>query len=232
MLLNLRELFTAGIAVHKFSICFVCTDQWASGQQCMEVRKAIISDWNVTRMKRKLTIRHDHRIKTVQPNINDLGIILFRRQCLIWWNQNMLYFSNIKLTKIERSDFFGGTPGPVSERVAINRKLWLIASSTWFTIKLRLISIVRLIANLCETGPRYDGGPTYTLWCSAVLKTNKFLKLSSFKERVNITACISHYIYKSFRIVSLSLFFSRSASKILTPSYSTRFLVNLYRNKK
>ena len=42
ILLNLRELFTAGIAVHKFSLCFVRTDQWASVQQFMEVRKAII----------------------------------------------------------------------------------------------------------------------------------------------------------------------------------------------
>ena len=35
ILFNLRELFTTGIAVHKFSPCFVCTDQWASGQQCI-----------------------------------------------------------------------------------------------------------------------------------------------------------------------------------------------------
>ena len=41
---NLHKLFTAGIAVHKFSLCFVCNDQWASGQQCMEVRKAVIPD--------------------------------------------------------------------------------------------------------------------------------------------------------------------------------------------
>ena len=41
-MLNVRELFTAGIAVHEFSHCIVCTDQWVSGQQCMEVRKAII----------------------------------------------------------------------------------------------------------------------------------------------------------------------------------------------
>ena len=41
-LYNLSEQFTAGIAVHKFSLCFVRTDQWTSGQQWMEVRKAII----------------------------------------------------------------------------------------------------------------------------------------------------------------------------------------------
>ena len=34
--------YMAGIAVHKLSLCFVRTDQWAYGQQCMEVRKAII----------------------------------------------------------------------------------------------------------------------------------------------------------------------------------------------
>ena len=84
------------MAVNKFSLCFVCTDQWASGQQCMEVRKAIIPDWNVTRMKRKLTMTtvlwNDHRFKTIySTNFTDLGIILFSRQCFIWWKK-MLYF--------------------------------------------------------------------------------------------------------------------------------------------
>ena len=49
----------------------------------------------------------------------DLGIILFRRPCFIWWNQNMHHFRITKVTKIERSAFFffffwgggGGTPG-------------------------------------------------------------------------------------------------------------------------
>ena len=39
ILLNLLKLFMAGIAVHKFSLCFVCTDHWVSGQQCMEIKK-------------------------------------------------------------------------------------------------------------------------------------------------------------------------------------------------
>ena len=56
ILLNLCKLFTVGMAVHKFSLCFVRTDQWASGQQCMEVKKANIPDWNVMRMKRELTM--------------------------------------------------------------------------------------------------------------------------------------------------------------------------------
>ena len=71
MLLNLCELFTAGIAVHKFSLYFICKNQWASGQQCMEVRKVIIPDWNVTRTKRKLTMTMFWEMtiesKTTQP---------------------------------------------------------------------------------------------------------------------------------------------------------------------
>ena len=47
-----------GIAIHKLSLCFVCTDHWASGQQCnfIEVRKAIIPDRNIARKKRKSTV--------------------------------------------------------------------------------------------------------------------------------------------------------------------------------
>ena len=111
-MLNLRELFTAGIAFHKFSLnCFVCTDQCASGQQCMKVRKAIIPDWNVTRMKRKLIelwlcFEKLPQNQNYSTNFNDLGIIiiLFRRQCFIWRNQNILYF-RISIIKFENRAF-------------------------------------------------------------------------------------------------------------------------------
>ena len=49
-LLNLCKLFTAGMAVHKFSYCFICMDQWA---------------WKLT-----MTVFweiNDHRSKTTQP---------------------------------------------------------------------------------------------------------------------------------------------------------------------
>ena len=116
----MRELLTAGIAKHKFSLCF--GQQWWRGggggegeekqqqQQWMEVRKAIIPDWNVTRMKRKLTmtvLRNDDKIKTLLNQFQWSWYILFRRQRFIWWRQNMLYFWNIKSTKIERSAFLG-----------------------------------------------------------------------------------------------------------------------------
>ena len=49
------QLFRAGTAaVHKFSLCFVCMDQWASWQQCMEVRKAITPDLNCHKNEEKI----------------------------------------------------------------------------------------------------------------------------------------------------------------------------------
>ena len=96
----MRKLFTAGMAVHKFSLCFVCTDQWASGQQCMdmEVRKAIIPAWKCHENEEKIdnhdyVLRNYHRIKTTQT-ISMILVLFFlsRRQCFIWWNQNMLIF--------------------------------------------------------------------------------------------------------------------------------------------
>ena len=71
-MLNLHELFTASMAVHKFfSLCFVCTDQWASGQQCMEVRKShyplLKCHENEEKIDNDFVLRNDHRIKTTQP---------------------------------------------------------------------------------------------------------------------------------------------------------------------
>ena len=54
--LQKKIICARGIAVHKFSLCFVCTDQWVSGQQSMEVKKNIIPDWNVMKRKKILTM--------------------------------------------------------------------------------------------------------------------------------------------------------------------------------
>ena len=58
--------------IHKLSICFVRTDQWASGQQWMEVRKAIIPAWlkchkNEEKIDNDHILRNYYRIKTTQP---------------------------------------------------------------------------------------------------------------------------------------------------------------------
>ena len=69
---NLCELFMVGMAVHKFSLCFVCTDQWAfqttmygsqksynyPGVKCHENEDQIANDY---------VLRYYHRIKTTQP---------------------------------------------------------------------------------------------------------------------------------------------------------------------
>ena len=41
---------------------------------------------------------------------NDLGIILFRRQCFIWWNQNMLYIFEYQSNENRGFRFFLGHP--------------------------------------------------------------------------------------------------------------------------
>ena len=72
----------AGMAVHKFSLCFVHTDQWASGQQCMEVRKAIVPAGclkcheNEEEIDNVHVLRNDHRIKTTQP-ISMIFVLFF-----------------------------------------------------------------------------------------------------------------------------------------------------------
>ena len=69
---NLRELCTAGIAVYKFSLCFVCTDQWVSGQQCINGSPKSHYPWlkcheNEEKIEHDHVLRNDHRIKTTQP---------------------------------------------------------------------------------------------------------------------------------------------------------------------
>ena len=101
--LNLRELFMVGIAVHKFSLCFVRTDQWASGQQYTEVRKAIIPAWNVTRMKRKLTMTVFWEITIDSKLLNQFQWTWYHSlQKTLFYLTKLKYaiFSNIKVTKI------------------------------------------------------------------------------------------------------------------------------------
>ena len=108
--INLLELFTAGKAVHKFSLCFVRTDQWASGQQCMEVRKAIIPAWNVTRMKRTLTLTVFWEITIKSKLLNQFQwswYHSFQKTMFYLMKLKHAIFSNIKVTKIERSASFG-----------------------------------------------------------------------------------------------------------------------------
>ena len=113
MLLNLCELFTAGIAVHKFSPCFICKNQWASGQQCMEVRKVIIPDWNVTRTKRKLTMTMFWEMTIESKLLNQFQwswYHSFQKTMFYLMKSKYAIFSNIQVKKIERFKFFG-TPG-------------------------------------------------------------------------------------------------------------------------
>ena len=73
---------TAGIVVHKFSLCFVCMDQWAFGQQCMEVKRHY--PWlkcheNEEKYDNDYVLRNDHRIKTTQPISMILVSVFFQK---------------------------------------------------------------------------------------------------------------------------------------------------------
>ena len=113
-LLNLRVLFTTGIAVHKFSLCLVCTDQWAFRQQCMEVRKAIIPDKNEEKIDNDYVLRNDHRIKKTAQPISMILVSFFSEDNILSDETKMCYILNIKVKKIEHSTFLG-TPGIGSE---------------------------------------------------------------------------------------------------------------------
>ena len=112
ILLKLRESTMYNIVVHKFSLCFVRTDQWVSGQQCMEVRKAIIPPWNVTRMKRKLTLTMFWEITLTSKLLNQFHWYWYK----FFSEDNVLsdeikicyiIFVHIKVTKSKRSASLG-----------------------------------------------------------------------------------------------------------------------------
>ena len=109
-LLNIL-IFTAGTAVHKFSLCFACTDQWASGQygsqknhhpwlKCHENDEKIDNDY---------VLRNGHRIKTIQP----ISMIL-----VSFFSEDNVLSDEIKICCIfeyqsnaNRAFRFFGTPG-------------------------------------------------------------------------------------------------------------------------
>ena len=100
------------MAVHTFSLCFGSTDQWDSGQQCMEVRKAITPDWNVTRMKRKLTMTMFWRMTIESKLLKQFQwswYHSFQKTVFYLMKSKYAIFSNIKVTTIERSAFWGDT---------------------------------------------------------------------------------------------------------------------------
>ena len=98
------------MAVHKFALCFVCTNQWASGQQCMEVTKAIIPKWNVTRMKRKLTMTTFWEMTIESKLLNQFQwswYHSFEKTMFYSMTSKYAIFPNIKVTNIESSAFWG-----------------------------------------------------------------------------------------------------------------------------
>ena len=109
MLLNLRELFTAGIAVHTISL-------------------VLFARINVTRMKWKLPITMFWEMSIESKLLNKFQwswYHSFQKTMFYLMKSKYAIFSNIKVTKIERSAF-GGTPG-ISEGRNLQGILWRMA---------------------------------------------------------------------------------------------------------
>ena len=136
--------YSMSISSLALSVLFARINGLLHGQQCMVVGEAaIIPDWNVTRMKRKLTMTMFWEMtvesKLLKTNFNDLGIILFRRQCFIWWNQNIFEYES---NEDQAFRFFSGHP-------VLNR--WIKMHNNYYSNRL-----------LPEIGGR--SGPTWTGW--------------------------------------------------------------------
>ena len=105
--LNLRERFTAGIAVHIFCVFYLhARIKWFPGNNVWKSEKPL----SPTKMSRewrengKITIEKWPQNLNYSTNFNDLGLILFEDNVLC--NEKNATFSNIKVTKIERSAFW------------------------------------------------------------------------------------------------------------------------------
>ena len=98
-----------GYSSPQVTLSFVCTDQWASGQHCMEVRKAIVPDWNVLRMKRKLTMTMFWETTIESKLLNQFQwswYHSFQKTMFHLMNSKYAIFLNyIRVTKIQRSAF-------------------------------------------------------------------------------------------------------------------------------
>ena len=113
ILLNLRKLFTAGMAVHKFSLCLVCINglpginEWKSEKPLNQIKHP----------ENEEKIDNDH-VWGMTIHVGSKLLDQFQWSWYHSFQKTMFYlmkskyaiFSNIKVTKIERSTFLG-TPG-------------------------------------------------------------------------------------------------------------------------
>ena len=100
---TLRELFTAGIAVHKFYLYFICTDvrSQKSHDPWLKCHK------NEEKINNDYVLRNDHRIKSILNQFQWCWYYSLQKTMFYLMKSKYAIFSNIKVTKIERSAFFG-----------------------------------------------------------------------------------------------------------------------------
>ena len=111
ILLNLRELFTAGMAVRKFSLCFVCTDQ-------VGFRATMYGSYeNEEKIDNDNVLRNDHRSKTTRP-ISMILVSFFSEDNVLSDEIEMCYIFEHQSNE-NRAFCFFGTPGIVLVRSLI-----------------------------------------------------------------------------------------------------------------
>ena len=120
------ELFTAGIiiVVHYIVLSLFCLHGLMGFLATMNGSPKSHYPWlkcheNEEKIENDHVLRNDHRIKTTQP-ISMILVSFFSEDNVL--SDKKAIYLNIKVTKIERSGYFGGTPGTtktVSSRLTL-----------------------------------------------------------------------------------------------------------------
>ena len=120
-------VFTAGMAVHKFSLCFLCTDQWASGQQYVWKSEKNINPWlkcheNEQKIDNDRVLRNDHRIKNYTQPISMILVSFFSEDNVLSDELKIYYIFEYQSNENRAFRFFG-TPG-IDTEINRHRHIW------------------------------------------------------------------------------------------------------------
>ena len=110
-LLNLHELFTSGICVHTFCLCFVAQINRLLGNNVWQSEKplSLKRHENEEKIENDIVLRNDHRIKTTQP-ISMIFVFFFSEDNILSDEIKKCYIFEYQSNKNRGFHFFG-TPG-------------------------------------------------------------------------------------------------------------------------
>ena len=197
------------IAVHKFSLCFICMDQhdqWVSGQQCMEFRKAIIPGWKCHALMHKNEEKIDNWLffwkwpenqNYTQP-ISMILVSLFSDDNFLSDEIKICYIFEYKSTCNENWAFrFLGTPG-----IAIKGMVYNVHAKRIIEELLKGIWISRHSCSLYTQISKFKMMITWWFW----IKLNN--KPSSTEKQI-IWLCFYYIIFVYAGIFFMQVFLRR-----------------------